>query len=97
MEVAPARVTPGPPTITASAATEATQSSGRPTESKKAMDKYSALKELDEIFKSTVTVNDGQSAGASIFGSSPLATQPVNPSPITNVFGPSPTNFSSPS
>ena len=43
----------------------------------------------------------GQSTGASIFGSSPLATQPavVDPSPIMNtgsVFGPSPTNFSSP-
>merc|ERR1719203_484423 len=64
-------------------------------------DRYSALKELDEIFKTTVTVSDGQSTGASIFGSSPLATQPavVDPSPIMNtgsVFGPSPTNFSSP-
>merc|ERR1719491_2293761 len=82
-----------------------TGSQSRPAESTAASvsvaDRYSALKELDEIFKTTVTVSDGQSTGASIFGSSPLATQPavVDPSPIMNtgsVFGPSPTNFSSP-
>ena len=58
-------------------------------------DKYAALKDLDEIFKNTVVVTDGNSTGTSIFGSSPMAAQPsAQPqiSPTTNVFGPSPTN-----
>ena len=56
-------------------------------------DKYSALKELDEIFKSTVVLSDGKSTGTSIFGSSPMASQQPEPSPVmsTSVFGPSPT------
>merc|ERR1719266_720648 len=50
-------------------------------------DKYAALKDLDEIFKNTVVVTDGNSTGTSIFGSSPLAAQPsAQPqiSPTTN-------------
>ena len=66
-------------------------------------DRYAALKDLDDIFKNTVVVTDGNTTGTSIFGSSPLAqaqTQQTQQqpsaqpqiSPTTNVFGPSPTN-----
>lgn len=53
-------------------------------------DKYSALKELDEIFKSTVVLSDGKSTGTSLFGTSPMQ---ANPSPILSNagYGPSPT------
>ena len=39
-----------------------------PLETKtEAEDKYAALKDLDEIFKSTVVMTDGKSTGTSIF------------------------------
>ena len=56
-------------------------------------DKYSALKELDDVFKSTVVLSDGKSTGTSIFGSSPMTSQPDPPPLSTSVFGPSPTNI----
>jgi hypothetical protein len=68
-------------------------------------DRYAALKDLDDIFKSTVVVNDVKSTGASIFGAAsqtPSQQQQhggLNPSPTVtalgaspSVFGPSPTN-----
>lgn len=55
-------------------------------------DKYSALKELDDVFKSTVVLSDGKSTGTSIFGSSPMTNQMTQPDP-PSVFGPSPTNI----
>ena len=55
-------------------------------------DKYSALKELDDVFKSTVVLSDGKSTGTSIFGSSPMTNQMSQPDP-PSVFGPSPTNI----
>ncbi|XP_059082260.1 arf-GAP domain and FG repeat-containing protein 1-like isoform X2 [Tigriopus californicus] len=44
------------------------------TNNQTAADKYAALKDLDEIFKSTVTLTDSPSGttGVSIFGSSPI-------------------------
>ena len=67
----------------------------------KAEDKYSALKELDEIFKTTCVMDDGKSTGTSIFGSSPMTanssgqlarpqTPPQAAGVSTSVFGPSP-------
>ena len=73
-----------------------------------AEDKYAALKDLDDLFKNTVVMNDGKSTGTSLFGSSPMAPAgplasaatsssgpppaPSQPSATTSVFGPSPTN-----
>jgi len=86
-----------PPSVTSM--NSETPSGGAFASVKSQEDRYSALKELDEIFKSTVVMSDGKSTGTSLFGTSPLASQPstgLDPSPImnpaTSVFGPSPTN-----
>ena len=71
-------------TITTASKKSANQIGSEKKMMQSAEDKYAALKDLDEIFKSTVVMSDGKSTGTSIFGSAN-----VDPSPI---FGPSPTN-----
>lgn len=69
----PATTTPNPTSNTASAAASGGVGKSKPDAGG---DRYAALKDLDEIFKTTVNMSEpaatGTTAGASLFGSSPV-------------------------